>query len=134
MADYNKQIIEAFRANKGKVGGMFGSMELLLLHSVGAKTGNVSVKPVAYTKDGDNFVIVASYGGSPTNPAWYYNLRAHPEVVIEVGAEKFSVKATLAEGKERDRLFSQHAAQYPNFNEYRSKTTRVLPVFTLERI
>lgn len=114
--------------------GMFSGMNLLLLTTHGAKTGKETTVPVAYTKDNDTYVIVASKGGAPTNPDWYFNLIAHPEVVIEVGDEKFSVHAKSVSGKERERLYEQHAAAYPTFNEYKAKTTRVIPVFTLEKI
>ena len=128
------KIIEEFRANNGKVGGMFSGMNLLLMTTIGAKSGKESVIPVAYTKDGENFVVVASKGGAPTNPAWYYNLIAHPEIKVEVGSEKFQVHAVNTTGEERERLFNQHAAIYPNFNDYKAKTTREIPVLTLERI
>ena len=134
MADFNEKIIEEFHANKGKVEGPFSSMKLLLLHSIGAKSGKLFIKPLAYTKDGDNFVIVASKGGAPTNPDWYHNLLANPEITIEVDDEKLSVMAKLADGEERERLFSQHANHYPGFKDYKTKTTRVLPVFVLEKI
>lgn len=134
MADYNAPIINEFRENKGKVGKMFAGMELLLLTTTGAKSGKTYIRPLAYTKDGDNLVIVASKGGAPTNPDWYHNLIAHPEVTVEVGEDKFKVHATETSGAERDRLFKQHAAKYPGFNDYVVKTTRVLPVFLLERI
>lgn len=134
MEDFNKKIIEEFRAKQGKVGGMFEGMDLLLVTTKGAKTGKESTIPVAYTKDGNKYVIVASKGGAPENPGWYYNLLAHPEVTVEVGTEKFQAKATNITGEERERLFEQHAKQYPTFNDYKAKTTRVIPVFTLERI
>ena len=134
MEDFNKKIIEEFRANQGKVGGMFAGMNLLLVTTKGAKSGKESIIPVAYTKDGDKFVIVASKGGAPTNPAWYYNLLAYPEVTVKVGTETFKARATDATGDDRDRLFEQHAKAYPQFNEYKAKTTRVIPVLTLERI
>jgi len=134
MADFNESVIDEFHANQGKVGGMFAGMELVLLTTVGAKSGKTSVMPLAYTKDGDRLVIVASKGGAPTNPGWYYNLLANPEVTVEVGAEKFAARAIPATGKERERLFDQHAKQYPTFNEYKAKTTREIPVFALERV
>lgn len=132
--DYNAPVIEEFRSNQGKVMGPFGGMELLLLTSKGAKTGKSYTRPLAYTKDGDHFVIVASKGGSPTNPDWYHNLVAHPEVTVEVGPDKFQARASKATGHERERLFNQHARQYPQFNDYKAKTTRELPVFVLERL
>jgi len=134
MNEFNKKIITEFRANNGKVGGMFAGMELVLVTTKGAKSGKEVIFPVAYTKDGETYVIVASKGGAPENPAWYYNLIANPEVTVEVGTEKFKAKAVEAKGEERERLFNQHAAQYPTFNDYKAKTTRVIPVFTLERI
>lgn len=134
MSDFNKKIIDEFRANQGKVGDMFANMNLLLLTTHGAKTNKEYTVPVAYTKDADRFVIVASKGGAPTNPDWYYNLLAHPEVTVEVGNEKFQAQAINTEGKERNRLFEQHAKQYPNFNEYKEKTTRLIPVLLLERL
>jgi deazaflavin-dependent oxidoreductase (nitroreductase family) len=130
----NSKIIGEFRANQGKVGGVFNNMHLLLVTARGAKTGKESTFPVAYTKDNNNFVIVASKGGAPTNPDWNYNLVANPEVTVEVGSEKFHAKATNTTGEERERLFYQHAKQYPMFNSYKSKTTRVIPVFILERV
>jgi deazaflavin-dependent oxidoreductase (nitroreductase family) len=134
MANFNSPVIEEFRANGGKVGGMFAGMQLLLLTATGAKSGNAITVPVAYSKDGNNFVIVASKGGAPSNPDWYHNLVAHPEVAIEVGTDKFPVKAQETTGDERERLFDQHAKAYPQFNEYKTKTSRVIPVFVLERI
>lgn len=130
----NTKIIEEFRANNGKVGGMFGGMNLLLMTTKGAKSGKESVIPVAYTKDGENFVVVASKGGAPTNPGWYYNLITYPEITVEVGNEKFQTRAVNTTGEERERLFNQHAAVYPNFNDYKAKTTREIPVLLLKRI
>jgi len=86
--DRNKNIIEEFRANDGKVGGNFAGRTLLLLHTTGAKSGQERINPVAYVKDGDRFVIIASKGGAPTNPAWYYNIVANPRVTVEVGTEQ----------------------------------------------
>jgi deazaflavin-dependent oxidoreductase (nitroreductase family) len=134
MNDFNQKIIDEFRSNKGKVGGMFEGMELLLVTTKGAKSGKEVIFPVAYTKDGDKYVIVASKGGAPENPAWYYNLLANPEVMVEVGTEKFKARAKDTKDAERERLFDQHAKQYPTFNDYKAKTTRIIPVFTLEKI
>lgn len=128
----NSKVIEEFRNNRGKVGGPYSNMELLLLHTIGARSGREIIKPVAYTKDGDNFVIAASKGGAPTNPDWYYNLLAHPDVTVEVGTDKFKVHAVEVKGEDRDRLYEQHATLYPGFRGYKAKTTRVIPVFILE--
>jgi len=134
MAEFNQSIIEEFRANGGKVGGPFAQMELLLLTTTGAKTGNEHVTPVAYTRDGDLLVIIASKGGAPTNPHWYYNLVANPKVTVEVGTEKFMANAVVTTGEERERLYDQQAALYPGFTDYKKKTDREIPVILLERI
>lgn len=132
--DFNQATIAEFRANDGKVGGMFAGGTLLLLTSTGAKSGQPRVSPLAYTTDGDSFVIIASKGGAPTNPDWYYNLLANPVATAEVGAEKFEVRATEARAEERDRLFNKMVEKMPGFAEYQKKTTRKIPVFILERV
>ena len=131
--DFNKKVIEEFRANDGKVGGYFENMNLLLLHTTGAKSGQPRINPVAYTRDGDQYVIIASKAGAPSNPAWYYNLAANPDVMVEVGKERFAAKAAVANEPERTRLYGQMAAKYPAFMEYEQKTTRTIPVITLTR-
>jgi deazaflavin-dependent oxidoreductase (nitroreductase family) len=100
----------------------------------GAESGQPRLAPVVYSRDGDHYVIVASKGGSPTHPAWYHNLVAHPVATVEVGGETFEARARVTEGAERDRLFAQRAAQSPNFAEYQRRTTRVIPVVVLERL
>jgi deazaflavin-dependent oxidoreductase (nitroreductase family) len=130
---FNRQLIEEFRANEGKVGGMFAGAPLLLLTTTGAKSGQQRVAPLAYTTDNGRLVVIASKGGAPTHPDWFHNLRANPEATIEVGTETFPVRAIFPEGAERQRLFDQMAAQMPNFAEYQRNTTRKLPVFVLER-
>lgn len=129
--DFNAKVIEEFRANAGHVGGMFEHMPLILLHHTGAKTGTDRVNPVAYLKDGDRYVIVASKGGAPDNPGWYHNLKAHPEITIEVGTGTLDVTATEAEGDERDRLFNTIAEGSPQFREYAEKAGRTIPVLVL---
>jgi deazaflavin-dependent oxidoreductase (nitroreductase family) len=133
MSDWNKKIIEEFRANHGKVGGHFENMTLLLLHTTGAKSGLPRLNPTAYTEDRDRLVIIASKGGADTHPDWYYNVVANPNVTIEVGTEKYDAVATVEEEPERTRLYDQMAAQYPGFEEYRQKTSRIIPVITLKR-
>ena len=131
--EFNRQLIEEFRANKGKVGGMFSGAPLLLLTTTGAKSGQPRVAPLAYTTDNGRWVVIASKGGAPTHPDWFFNLRANPEVRVEVGTESFPARATITKGAERQRLFDQMAAQMPNFAEYQRNTTRRLPVIVLER-
>jgi deazaflavin-dependent oxidoreductase (nitroreductase family) len=130
-ADFNAQIIEEFHANAGRVGGMFESMPLLLLHHTGAKSGKSRINPLAYQSDGGRYVVFASKGGAPTNPDWYHNLKAHPHVKIEVGTDTLDVVAEEASGEERERLFRTQAERVPQFGEYEQQTERVIPVIVL---
>jgi deazaflavin-dependent oxidoreductase (nitroreductase family) len=129
--DWNKAIIAEFRANSGKVGGMFAGRTLLLLHTIGAKSGQERINPVACVTDGDRLVIIASKGGAPTHPDWYYNILAHPTVTVEVGTEQFQATAAVAPEPERTRLYSQMVSVMPGFAEYQQKTSRVIPVIIL---
>ena len=131
--DFNKQIIEEFRANGGETFGMFKGRPLLLLTTTGAKSGEARTTPLVYSKDGAKVVIIASMGGAPKHPAWYLNLAANPRVTVELGTEKFEATASVAEGAERDRLYAQQAAMMPAFTEYEQKTTRRIPVVVVER-
>jgi deazaflavin-dependent oxidoreductase (nitroreductase family) len=130
-ADFNAKIIEEFRANEGRVGGMFEGVPLLLLHHTGAKSGKSRVNPLAYQSDNGRYVIFASKGGAPTNPDWYHNLKAQPNVTIEVGTDTIDVAAGEASGEERDRLFRAQVERVPQFDEYEQKTDRVIPVIVL---
>ena len=132
--DWNKGIIEEFRANDGKVGGQFEGAPLLLLTTTGAKSGQARTHPVMYLPDGDRLAVFASKGGAPANPDWYRNLVANPTVTVEVGGERFDANATVLTGEERDRLFRRQAELYPGFAEYEAKTTRTIPVVALERV
>jgi len=127
----NRKIIDEFRANHGKVGGRFEGRTLLLLHTKGAKSGRERINPLAYVKDGDQYVIIASKGGAPTSPSWYFNLLANPLVTVEVGNETFSAHATVAEEPERTRLYDKMVEKMPAFDDYRRKTTRQIPVIVL---
>ena len=127
----NQRIINEFRANDGKVGGRFEGKTLLLLHTTGAKTGKERVNPVAYVRDGDNYVVIASKGGAPTNPDWYYNILAHPRLTVEVGTETFDVESEVAEEPERIHLYNKMVEMMPGFDDYRRRTTRVIPVIEL---
>jgi deazaflavin-dependent oxidoreductase (nitroreductase family) len=129
--DFNAQIIEEFRANQGRVGGMFEGTPVLLLHHVGAKTGTSRVNPVVYMPDGNRYVVFASKAGAPTNPGWYHNLKAHPNITIEVGADTVEVVVSEATGEERERLFRAQVERSPQFGEYQAKTKRVIPVIVL---
>ena len=132
--DFNRQIIEEFRENGGETFGVFKGRPLLLLTTTGAKSGAARTTPLVYSKDGDRIVVIASMGGAPKHPAWFLNLKANPEVTIELGTEKFAARTSIPEAPERDRLYAQQAATMPAFNEYQQKTTRRIPVVVLERI
>lgn len=129
--DPNKRIIEEFRANKGKVGGRFEGRTLLLLHTQGAKTHKERVHPTAYVRDDGRLVVIASKGGAPTNPNWYYNLLANPLITVEVGTEQFQARAKVAEEPERTHLYNKMVEMMPSFDEYRHKTKRRIPVIVL---
>ena len=133
MSDFNKQVIEEFRANDGKVGGPFEGAPLLLLHTTGAKSGLARLNPLMYLPDGERHVIIASKAGAPDNPDWYYNVVANPEVSVEVGSEKFEAVATVADEPERTELYDKMAASFSAFAEYEEKTSRTIPVIILNR-
>ncbi|TCO59538.1 nitroreductase family deazaflavin-dependent oxidoreductase [Actinocrispum wychmicini] len=133
MSDFNKAIIEEFRANKGKVGGMFEGANLVLLNTVGAKSGQPRVNPVAYLPDGDRIVVIASNGGADNHPDWYFNLKANPALTVEQDTEKFEATAAEVTGQERDDLYARMVAVMPGFAEYEAKTERRIPVFALSR-
>ena len=129
--DWNARTIAEFRSNHGKVGGPFEGAPLLLLHHVGGRSGKSRINPVMYLRDGDRYIIFASKGGADTNPDYYYNLKAHPDIQIEVGDETIDVRAEEITGPERDRLFARQASLYPNFGEYQRGTKRIIPVIAL---
>ena len=131
MSEYDAQIIDEFRANAGRVGGMWEETPLLLLRHTGAKSGKSRINPLAYQRDQGRYVIFASKAGAPTNPDWYHNLRAHPEVTIEVGTDTINVLASEALGEERERLFRAQAERSPQFAEYQNNTERTIPVIVL---
>jgi deazaflavin-dependent oxidoreductase (nitroreductase family) len=134
MRDWNTQIVDEFRANEGKVGGNFEGAPMLILHTTGAKSGQERVHPLMYLELNGVRAIFASKGGAPTNPDWYYNLLAHPNATIEIGTETKAVTARVAEGEERDALWSTQKERYPGFAEYERNTTREIPVVILEPI
>lgn len=130
--DWNQRVIAEFRANAGKVGGQFEGAPLLLLHTTGAKSGQERVNPMMYRADGDRMVVSASKAGAPTNPDWYHNLVAHPQVTVEVGTGTVPATARVAEGDERERLWSAQKQEYPGFADYERNTEREIPVVVLE--
>ena len=134
MLEFNKNVIEEFRANEGVCGGPFEGMPMILVTMTGAKSGRELTSPLVYSKNGDDAIIIASKGGAPDHPNWYFNLVANPDVTVEIGTEKFEATAVLTEGDERAQLFAEQAAQMPQFAEYeKSAAPRVIPVFRLVR-
>lgn len=131
---WNAKVIEEFRANAGKVGGTFANANLLLLNTTGVKSGLPRVVPLAYLADGARFIVIASKGGAPSNPAWYHNLVANPDVRVEVGSEQFEAQATVAQEPERTMLYEQMEAVSPGFATYKQKAApRIIPVVILTR-
>jgi deazaflavin-dependent oxidoreductase (nitroreductase family) len=130
--DFNTRIIEEFRANAGRVGGPFEGATLLLLHSDGAKSGTHYTTPVVYLDDDGRYVIFASKGGAPSNPAWYHNIKANPELRIEIGDHSVEVTAEEVTGAERDRIYERQVERMPQFAEYQANTDRVIPVVALK--
>lgn len=130
---FNDRIISEFRENGGVVGGFFRDATLLLLHTTGARTGKARVTPLVYARDGDRFVVAASKAGADEHPDWLYNVRASPEVTIEVGTERLAARATiLASGSRRDELYAKLIDVLDSFEGYEEKADRTIPVLVLE--
>jgi deazaflavin-dependent oxidoreductase (nitroreductase family) len=132
--DFNQRNIAEFRDQHGKVGGQFDGAPLLILHTVGARSGAPRENLMMYLADGDRYLVFASKAGSDRNPDWYWNVLAHTDVRIEVGDETLEVRATELHGTERDEKFAEQAARYPGFGGYQRKTTRTIPVVALAPI
>jgi len=133
MSDWNHGIVEEFRANDGAVGGHFEGRPVLLLHHTGARTGTKRVNPLMYQPVPTGYAIFASKGGADTNPDWYHNLRANPEVTIEVGRETIEARARIVGGAEREEIWERQKREYPQFAGYEEKTARAeIPVIVLE--
>ena len=132
--DFNARIISEFRASGGKVAGPAEGFSLLLLHTTGARTGAERVTPVAYQPLADGWAVFATHAGAPRHPAWYHNLLANPEAIIEIGTETVPVRARVAGGEEREKIWGRQKAFYPSFAKHESKTTREIPVVVLERM
>jgi deazaflavin-dependent oxidoreductase (nitroreductase family) len=133
-SDFNTKMIEEFRANEGRVGGPWAGTTLILIHHIGARSGTERVTPLGYSRQGDGrFAIVASNGGSPAHPDWYYNLQANPRIKVEVGTETLTVLAEELDGTARAGLWPKLIAEYPSIGEYQASATRQIPVFMLTR-
>jgi deazaflavin-dependent oxidoreductase (nitroreductase family) len=131
--DYNRRLIEEFRATRATGGGPLDGRPLLLLTTTGAKSGQSRTTPIMYIPDGDRLLVIASNAGAPAHPDWYHNLVAHPGVGVEVGKETFDATAVVIEGAERERLWTRIVELYPFFAEHQAKVTRQIPVIALER-
>jgi deazaflavin-dependent oxidoreductase (nitroreductase family) len=132
-SDWNRKVIEEFRANAGQVGGNFADAPLLLLHTIGARSGFERINPMMYQELGGGMVAVfASKGGAPTNPDWFYNLVAHPEVTAEIGAGTRQFRARTATAEERAPIWERQKQRYPGFAEYETRTDREIPIVILE--
>jgi deazaflavin-dependent oxidoreductase (nitroreductase family) len=135
MSDRNSRIIDEFRANDGKVGGMFEGRPLLLLHHKGAKSGTERVSPLMYKQLNGSYAVFASKGGADVNPGWYHNLIANPEVSVEIGTDKIDVRARVVEGEEHQRIWEPWKKEFPQFADYEQKTSRdQIPVIVLDPV
>ena len=134
MNDFNASIIAEFRSNDGKVGGPFDGAPMVLLTTTGAKSGKARTSPLVYFQEGDRRIIFASKAGAPTNPDWFHNITANPEVTVEIGTEKYQARAEVIEGPERDRIYAAQAELMPGFADYQANTDRVIPVVELVRV
>ena len=132
--ELNRGVIEEFRANAGKVSGPFTGVPLLVLTTVGAKSGRARTNPLAYFPDKDGYLIIASYAGAPVNPPWFYNLIANPVADVEMGTGRFKARAEVLKEPDRTDVYQKVAAAAPVFAEYQSKTTRKIPVILLRRL
>jgi deazaflavin-dependent oxidoreductase (nitroreductase family) len=130
---FNNSIVDEFRANDGNVGGQFANANLLLLTTTGAKSGKERISPLAYFRVDGKLIIIGSFAGAPVNPAWVHNLRANPQAHVEVGTDAFDVTARELPATEREELFPKVTAVAPGFAEYQTKTSRVIPLFELQR-
>ena len=133
MSDWNQSIIEEFRANDGKVGGMFEGAPLLLLHHTGARTGTERITPLMYQDIAGGYAVFASKGGADSNPDWFFNVTANGETTVEVGSSSLPVTVRVAQSDERDEIWSQQKREWPQFAEYERQTSRdVIPVVILD--
>lgn len=134
MTDYNEfnaGIIDEFRSNDGRVGGMFEGAPLLVLHTTGARSGSERLTPLMYLDFEHRVFVFASKAGSHSHPDWYHNVKANPNVTIEVGTDTHTRTAVELDPDERDRIYAEQAGRYDQFAQYEAGTERVIPVFEL---
>ena len=128
-----QRVVAEFRARGGRVGGYHATMQLLLLTTTGARSGQRRAVPLTYVPDGDRYIVTAGNAGSDRHPAWYHNLLANPDATVEVGTDAFSTVAVIAGEPERDALYDLFAAAYPQLGEYQAQTRRQIPIVVLKR-
>ena len=134
ISEFNAEVIAEFRANEGRVSGVLADTPILLLHHIGAKSRTERVTPVAYNPQSDgSLVIIASSGGSPGHPDWYYNLRANPRIEVEVGTARFAARASELDGSARADLWPKLVHAAPSIGVFQAQTTRQIPLFLLSR-
>lgn len=134
MSEFNTKVIEEFRANGGKVGGMFEGSPMVILTTTGARSGKTVTNPLMYLPDGDRIVVIASNGGADNHPAWYHNIKANPDITVEVGTEKYAARAEVVTDRaERDALYARMVAIAEGFAAYERNTDRLIPVITITR-
>ena len=133
MSNWNENVIKEFRENQGKVGGHFENFTLLLLHSIGAKSGKARLNPMVTFENKGRLIVIASKGGADVHPDWYFNIKANPDVRVELGSETFPARAIISEEPERTELYTKMISINSGFAEYLKKTERVIPVIALER-
>jgi deazaflavin-dependent oxidoreductase (nitroreductase family) len=143
MSDWNGQVIEEFRRRRGKVGGFYEGAPLLLLTTIGRRSGKPCTTPLGYQAEGARLIVIAANIGATKHPDWYYNLLAHPQVTVELGQETFSAIATIVEGEERKRFlargreaWAQERSRWPELelDDVPAETTRRMPVIALQRL
>jgi deazaflavin-dependent oxidoreductase (nitroreductase family) len=132
--EMNRGVIEEFRTNDGKVGGQFEGFPILLLKTIGAKSGEARTNPLAYFPDGNRIIIIASFAGAEKNPPWYHNLLKNTEVGVELGTESYQACANVIGEPERTEVYAKVAAAMPVFADYQEKTARVIPLIVLDKI
>jgi deazaflavin-dependent oxidoreductase (nitroreductase family) len=131
---FTRDLIADIRANGRPTSGPMEGRPLMVLTTIGAKSGSTQQAIVNYSRDGDDYIVAATKSGAPTNPAWYHNLRATPEATVEANREQFRARAVITTDDERQRLWDQHVEAFPYFGEYPSMTERVIPVIRLQRL
>lgn len=130
-AEYNRLLVEEFRSNHGRVTGDFEGRPILLLGTIGARSGREHVTPLVYADYGDRLIVCAAAGGQPNHPAWYHNIVTNPNVRVEVGDEDFRADAVVTSGQDRAVIFAERCASSPAFNEYQKKAGREIPIIAL---